>query len=201
MSFFDLNGAETGGGQGDLIPDGTVARAILTIRPGGSGDGGWLKTSSTGGLMLDTEWTIAEGPFAKRKVWSYMSLSEKAAPITMRSLRAAIEGHHGIRPDDMSEAAQAKRRVSIDQLNGIEACILIGVEPPQNGYEAKNKIKAVIAPGEGKYVARGQAAPGTLQHAAANVAAFQAPAAPAFAAAPPQAAPAPAGGAKPAWAV
>lgn len=189
MSTFDLNAAETGGGGSDLIPDGTVARAILTIRPGGAGDGGWLKTSSTGGLMIDTEWTITEGKYAKRKVWSYMSLSEKASPITMRSLRAAIEGHHGIKPDDMSEAAQAKRRVSLGELNGIEACILIGVEPPANGYEAKNKIKAVIAPGETKYLARGQAAPAAP--AAASVAAF---------APPPAAAPAAAAN-KPQWAV
>ena len=193
MSTFDLNHAETGGGGGDLIPDGTVARAILTIRPGGSGEGGWLKTSSTGGLMLDTEWTITDGKFAKRKVWSYMSLSEKAAPITMRSLRAAIEGHHGIKPDDMSEAAQAKRRVAIADLNGIEACILIGVEPPQNGYDAKNKIKAVIAPGEGKYIGRGASPMLAGPTGAGNVAAF----APAPAAAPA----APAGAAKPAWAV
>lgn len=194
MSTFDLNSAETGGGQGDLIPEGTVARAILTIRPGGAGEGGWLKTSSTGGLMLDAEWTITEGTFAKRKVWSYMSLSEKAAPITMRSLRAAIEGHHGIKPDDMSEAAQAKRRVAIADLSGIEACILIGIEPPANGYEAKNKIKAVIAPGETKYLARGQAAPAAV---AGNVAAFQAPAAPQFA--PPPASAPPAAN-KPTWA-
>lgn len=192
MSMFDLNSAETGGGQGDLIPDGTVARAILTIRPGGSGEGGWMKTSSTGGLMLDTEWTISEGPYAKRKVWSYMSLSEKAAPITMRSLRAAVEGHHGIRPDDMSEGAQAKRRVSLEQLSGIEACILIGIEPPQNGYEAKNKLKAVLAPGESKYIGRGGSPMLAGPTGAGNVATFQAPP-------PPPAAPA--GAAKPAWAV
>lgn len=194
MSMFDLNSAETGGGQGaGLIPDGTVARAILAIRPGGSGEGGWLKTSAAGGFMIDTEWTISEGPYAKRKVWRYMSLSEKAAPITMKQLRAAIEGHHGIKPDDMSEAAQAKRRVSLDQLNGIEACIMVGVEPAKDGYEAKNTIKAILAPGEGKFLSRGM---GNV--AAGNVATFQAPPAAAFAPPPPAA---PAGAAKPAWAV
>lgn len=191
MSTFDLNAAETGGGgQAGLIPDNTVARAILTIRPGGSGDGGWLKTSSTGGLMLDTEWTITDGPFAKRKVWKYMSLSEKAAPITMRQLRAAIEGHHGLKPDDMSEAAQAKRRVALSDLSGIEACILIGVEKGTNGYEDKSTLKAVIAPGEGKYIGRGASPMLAGPTGAANVASFQAPA--------PAAAPATN---KPAWAV
>jgi hypothetical protein len=191
MSIFDLNTAETGGGggSGDLIPDGTVARAILTIRPGGAGEGGWMKQGPKG-LMFDTEWTITDGKYAKRKVWSYMSMSESAAPITMRSLRAAVEGHHGIKPDDMSEAAQAKRRVPIDQLNGIEACILIGVEPPSNGYEAKNKIKAVIAPGETKYIGRGASPMLAGPTGAGNVASFQAP--------PP--APAPAAN-KPSWAV
>lgn len=199
MSTFDLNSAETGGGGqgGGLIPEDTVARAILTIRPGGSGDGGWLKTSAAGGLMIDTEWTITDGPFAKRKVWRYMSLSEKAAPITMRQLRAAVEGHHGIKPDDMSDGAQAKRRVSLPDLNGIEACIMIGVEKGTNGYEDKNTIKAVLAPGEKKYIGRGQAAPAAV---AGNVAAFQAPAAPQFAP-PPASAPAAAAANKPSWAV
>jgi hypothetical protein len=191
MSTFDLNAAETGGGSGQstsLIPENTVARAVLSIRPGGAGDGGWMKTSAAGGLMIDTEWTIIDGPFAKRKIWKYMSLSEKAAPITMRQLRAAIEGHHGLKPEDMSEAAQAKRRVSLDQLSGIEACILIGIEAGTNGYEAKNTLKAVIAPGEGKYIARGSAP--AAAPALASVAAF----------APAPAAAAPAAVNKPAWA-
>jgi hypothetical protein len=198
--MFDLNSAETGGGGpgAGLIPDGTVARAVLTIRPGGSGEGGWLKTSAAGGLMIDTEWTIADGPFAKRKVWRYMSLSENAAPITMKQLRAAIEGHHGIKPDDMSEAAQAKRRVSLDQLSGIEACILIGVEAAKDGYEAKNTIKAVLAPGESKYIGRGGSPMLAGPTGAGNVATFQAPPAASYAPPPPAA---PAGAAKPAWAV
>ena len=200
MSIFDLNSAEVNsggqGGGGGLIPENTVARAILTIRPGQAGDGGWLKQSSTGNLMLDTEWTITEGPYARRKIWRYMSLSEKAAPITMRQLRAAIEGNFGIRPDDMSEAAQAKRRVSIDQLNGIEACIMVGVEPASAGYEAKNTIKAVLAPGESKYVARGQVAPAAPH--AAPVASISNPA---RAATPPAASAAAPAANKPAWAV
>lgn len=193
MSMFDLNSAETGGGGqgGGLIPENTVARAILSVRPGGAGEGGWLKQGPKG-LMIDTEWTITEGPYAKRKVWKYMSLSESAAPITMRQLRAAIEGHHGIKPDDMSEGAQAKRRVSLDQLSGIEACILVGVEAAKDGYEAKNTIKAVLAPGESKYIGRGGSPMLAGPTGAGNVATFQAP--------PPPTA-APAGAAKPAWAV
>lgn len=199
MSFFDLNEAEasTGQGSGEPIPDGTVARAILAIRPGGAGDGGWCKTSRAGDLMLDCEFTLADGPFARRKVWTNMMVtgSEKAVAITKRQLRAVVEGHHGLRPDDMSEPAQAKRRVQIADLTGMDCCVLIGVEV-QPGYSPKNTIKAVIAPGEGKYVARGAPPPlgAAPQARPANVAPFTPP--PAAAAPAPVQSPA----GRPAWA-
>lgn len=167
--MFNLNNAEAT--TGDLIPDGTVARAILTVRPGGHGDGGWCKQSKSGALMLDAEWTITEGKFAKRKVWRLMMVTgnDTAVGITMRQLRAAIEGHYGIKPDDMSPEAQAKRNITIDQLNGIEAVIQIGVEKSE-GYADKNTIKAVIPPGDSRFLAKGQVA------AAPASAGFQAPA-------------------------
>ena len=187
MSLLDLNTAEASSGAGDLIPENTVARAILTLRPGGAGEGGWLKQAKTGALMIDAEWTITTAPYAKRKVWRNMMMTgnETAVGISMRQLRAAIEGHHGIKPDDMSEAAMTKRRATFEQLNGIEACILIGIEA-QAGYEARNTIKAVLAPGESKFVAAGAAG-----------------AAPAMASAPAFSAPPPAAASsanKPAWA-
>lgn len=175
MSMLDLNTADAStGGSGDLIPENTVARAILTLRPGGAGEGGWLKQAKSGALMIDGEWTITSAPHAKRKIWRNMMMTgnETAVGITMRQLRAAIEGHYGIKPDDMSEPAQAKRRATFEQLNGIEACIMIGIEK-QEGYEPRNSIKAVIAPGESKFIAAGQtpsAAP-----AMASVASFSAP--------------------------
>jgi len=199
MSFFDLNEAEasTGATSGEPIPDGTVARAVLAIRPGGAGDGGWCKTSKAGDLMLDCEFTLADGPFARRKVWTNMMVtgSEKAVAITKRHLRAIVEGHHGLRPDDLSEAAQAKRRVQIADLTGMECCILIGIET-QPGYAPKNTLKAVIAPGEGKFIGKAASAPlgEAPQARPANVAPFAAP--PASAA--PAPAQSPAG--RPAWA-
>jgi hypothetical protein len=190
--MLDLNTADAStGGSGDLIPENTVARAILTLRPGGAGEGGWLKQAKSGALMIDGEWTITSGPHAKRKIWRNMMMTgnDVAVGITMRQLRAAIEGHHGIKPDDMSEAAQAKRRATFEQLNGIEACIMIGIEK-QEGYEPRNSIKAVIAPGESKFIAAGQAP--AAAPAMASAPSFTAPA--------PAAAKAPAAANKPAWA-
>ena len=202
MSFFDLNTAEqsTGGGS-ELIPDGTVARAMVTIRPGGAGEGGWLKESRSGSLMLDTEWTITEGKYAKRKVWAYMTItgSEKGASITRQQLRALVEGHFGLKADDMSEAAQAKRRVSIDQLSGMEGCVLIGIEKGTDGYADKNRIKAVIAPGEGKYIAAGQSAGAPATAAPKHQSYDYAPMAASAATAPAPASSEASGGNRPAW--
>ncbi|CAB4142895.1 hypothetical protein UFOVP452_50 [uncultured Caudovirales phage] len=64
----------------DLIPDRSVARVVLTIRPGGAGDGNWLKLSNNGDkLMIDGEFTVTEGPFARRKFWGLMTLDAYVA--------------------------------------------------------------------------------------------------------------------------
>ena len=63
--------------SGDLIPDGTFAKLVMTLRKGGTdgssdADRGLLKASNQPGsdvLMLDAEFTVAEGPHARRKFW------------------------------------------------------------------------------------------------------------------------------------
>src|SRR5690606_41743917 len=73
---FDMNDAEPQK-SGELIPDGTFAKVTMTIRPGGTDgqseiDRGLLKSSNQPGsdvLMLDAEFTVAEGPHARRKSW------------------------------------------------------------------------------------------------------------------------------------
>jgi hypothetical protein len=173
---FDLNDAETGGGTGSLMPAGTVARAVFTIRPGGHGEGGLFKQSSKGDLMLDCEWTISEGPFARRKVWDYLLVtgSEKATAITKKTLRALVEGNYGIRPDDMSDQAKAARRINLAQLSGMTGCISVGIES-EPGYEPKNVLKFVIAPGDAKFLAPGQIAPTPTAPAAAPQQGYAAP--------------------------
>ena len=74
---FDMNDAEPQQKSGELIPDGTFAKVAMTIRPGGTDgkatiDRGLLKASNTPGsdvLMLDAEFTVAEGPHVRRKFW------------------------------------------------------------------------------------------------------------------------------------
>ena len=98
----------------DLIPDGTFAKVIMTIRPGGVDgqteiDRGLLKASTTPGsdvLSLDGELTVTEGKFVRRKFWHAFTVSggkvdEKGASIgwniSKRTFRAMIDSALGPR--------------------------------------------------------------------------------------------------------
>ncbi len=118
---YDFNGADRQSSGFDPIPAGTIVPLTMSIRPGGAGDGGWFKQSqSSDALMLDCEFVVSEGPYAKRKIWQFLIVSggklnergeSTAGNITRATLRAILESARGIRPDDMGESAQAARRI------------------------------------------------------------------------------------------
>jgi hypothetical protein len=138
----------------DVIPDGSIAVVHMTIRNHGAGDGGWLRRSKDGNSEgLECEFTVVDGPFAKRKFWSLFTISgtapghAQAAEISGTKLRAILESARGVRPDDKSESAQQARLVaSYGDFDGIRFMARIGVEPPQNGYKAKNTLDQIITP-------------------------------------------------------
>jgi hypothetical protein len=137
----------------DVIPTGTICALQLTIRSGGAGDG-WLKTAKNGiAEGLDCEFIVVDGPFANRKLWQFLILKgntpghAQAGKISRSKLRAILESARGIRPDDNSEAAQKARQVSNwGDLNNLRFVARLGVEPPSNGYAAKNSITEVFTP-------------------------------------------------------
>jgi hypothetical protein len=151
----DFNNAEQQR-EGGLIPEGTIAPVHMTVRPGNSGEGGWLKRSKSGESMaLDVEFTIVEGPFAKRKFWGLFTLEgtteghQKAADISASRLRAILESARGIRPDDESETAKAGRRMnSWGDFDGIRFVAKIGIEKAKegSGFKDKNSLEAAITP-------------------------------------------------------
>ena len=151
MTNFDFN---TAGEQRsfDVIPDGTIVTLQMKIRPGGAGDGGWLKTASDGASEgLDVEFTVVDGEFAKRKIWNRFTLSgtkenhATAGDISRRTLRAILELARGINPSDKSEAAQTARKIAGWQdMEGIRFIARLGVLPPRDGYKGKNSINEVI---------------------------------------------------------
>ena len=169
--MYDLNDAQPQmAPSGELIPDGTFAKVKMTIRPGGIDgstpmDAGLLKASqSSDAKMLDCEFTVVEGPFARRKFWQNFTvaggkLDEKGASkgwnISKSAFRAMIDSALGLDPRDESQAAKQKRVIQgLKQLDGIGFAARIMVEPasgPQ--YKDANKLANVVLPGEPQYAA------------------------------------------------
>jgi len=147
----------------DLIPNNTIVPVVMTIRPGSAGEGGWFTESKTSdALMLDCEFTVSAGPFARRKFWQNMVLfggkvdesgNSIAGKISRATLRAILESARGILPSDFSsEAAKKARTVSgPGDFNGMEFICKIGIQKGQNGYSDKNQISVVITPDKKEY--------------------------------------------------
>jgi hypothetical protein len=163
---------------GELIPDGTFAKLKLTIRPGGADgavalDKGLLKASQTSDArMLDCEFTVLEGPFARRKLWQNFTvaggkLDEKGQSIgwniSKSSFRAMIDSALGLDPQDESQAAREKRMLQgLKHLDGITFIARIMVEPATSEqHKDANRIANIVLPGEAPYapVMRGETVP------------------------------------------
>ena len=163
---FDMNDAEPQK-NGELIQDGTFAKVTMTLRPGGTDgqgeiDRGLLKASAAPGsdvLMLDAEFTLVEGPQARRKFWQMFTvaggkLDEQGQSIGWKIsksiLRAMIDSALGLDPHDMSEAAKAKRILrGLGDLNGITFVAKIKVEASDDPrYAPSNKLDRVVVPNE-----------------------------------------------------
>jgi hypothetical protein len=151
--MIDLNAAEQQRSS-EPIPDNETVPVHLTLRPGGHGPGGWLKRSRDGrALMLDCEFTVLEGPHARRKFWTMLTIEGetaghlKAAEISRSRVRAMLESARGIRPSDASESAGAARRISSwEEIEGLRFWAVVGIEKGEGAYPDKNVLKAVVTP-------------------------------------------------------
>lgn len=160
---YDFNDAESNTGF-DTIPAGTVAPMILTIKPGAVGDGGWLTTSDTSQYKwLNCEFAITEGPFRGRKFWQNMMVegpSEQAVNITRSTLRGILESARGIKANDESAEAKAKRVIqNYGDFSGMEFTGKIGVEPAKGEYGPKNKLLGAMPAGSAATASTGAAKP------------------------------------------
>jgi len=167
--MYDLNDAQPQMAPvGDLIPDGTFAKLKMTIRPGGTNgstpiDAGLLKASqSSDAKLLDCEFTVVAGPYARRKFWQNFTVAggkldekgqSKGWNISKATFRAMVDSALGLDPRDESAAAKAKRVFQgLKQLDGIVVAARIMVEPASDPqYRDANKLANVVLPGEPQY--------------------------------------------------
>lgn len=140
-------------GDFDLIPDGTLAWAYLTVRPFNPDQGLIEKESAAtpGNKYLDCELTIAEGEFARKKVWTIIGVagSEKFVNMGGAQIRAILEcgrdaGPHNpngyVIGDDYGEFWDPARGAPV------RVGVKIGVEKGKDGHKDKNTIKAFLSP-------------------------------------------------------
>lgn len=160
MSWNNFNDAED---QNDVIPAGTMAKVHMTIRKGHFDDPnmGWTggyatRSNDTGACYLDCEFTVLEGPFAKRKVWSLIGLhsakGEKWAQMGRSLIKAILNSARGINAKDNSPQAQTARQIAgFQDLDGLEFVARIDVEDDDRG--PKNKISKAITSDHKDYAA------------------------------------------------
>lgn len=154
----DYNDAQS---NPNLIPKGTLAKVRLTIRPGGFDDpsqgwtGGYATRGSTGAVYLNGEFTVLEGPYAKRKIFTLIGLYSPKGPewagMGRSFLRGMLNSARGISDKDVSPQAQAARRIGgFADLDGLEfvAKIEHGTDA---GGETKNEIRMAVTPDHRDY--------------------------------------------------
>ncbi|MBI1209268.1 MAG: hypothetical protein GC191_18525 [Azospirillum sp.] len=167
--MYDLNDAEPQ--RGGLI-DPCYAKIIGVLRPGGVDgpapiDRGLLKASKQTGsdvLMLDWEFTVAEGPNAHRKFWQNMTVAggdldekgqSKGWNITKSQLRAMIDSALGLNPKDESEGARQRRMLrGFADLSGISFVAKIGIKKNKDPkFADQNALAHVVTPDEKEWQA------------------------------------------------
>lgn len=159
-SWNDFNDAK---GNANLIPKGTLAKVRLTIRPGGFDDasqgwtGGYATRGSTGSVYLNGEFTVLEGQYARRKIFTLIGLYSPKGPDWANMGRSLVRGMlnsaRGISDKDNSPEAQAARRINgFADLDGIEFIARIDVGTDASGDE-KNEIRSAVTPDHRDYSA------------------------------------------------
>lgn len=179
MIDMDFNSADTQDSAFALIPANTLVRLHLTIRPGGAGPEGWLTQSkSSSALYLNTEGVIEEGPHARRRIYTRIGFRGRNADTGAEDtyanrgralLRGILESAHGVRSDDTSDQARAKRTIrSFGDMSGLTFIAKIGIERDKNdpSDQGRNVVVAAIGPQHPEYAALMGTTPGAYAPAA-----------------------------------
>lgn len=178
-SWNDFNDAKQ---VSNLIPKGTLCKVRLTIRPGGYDDptqgwtGGYATRGATGAVYLSGEFTVLEGPYARRKIFTLIGLYSPKGPdwgnMGRAFVRAMLNSARGLSDKDNSPQAQAARRISgFADIDGIEFLARIDLGKDVNG-EDKNEIRSAVTPDHKEYATHmGSAAPHAVPPPRASAAA------------------------------
>jgi hypothetical protein len=144
-------------------PQGDHRQGAADHPPGGGYNDeqqGWTggyatRNANTGAVYLNCEYTVLEGKYARRKVFSLIGLMSPKGPEWANMGRSLVRGilnsAHGISDKDSSPQAQAKRRIrSFADLDALEFLARIDVGKDTSG-EDKNEIRVAVTPDHKDY--------------------------------------------------
>jgi hypothetical protein len=158
----------------DLIPSGTIAKVRMTIKPGGYDDParGWTDGYptckwSTGAIYLNCKFSILEGEYAGRDVWSLIGLhsvnGDKWKELGRSFMKAILNSARGFAANDKSlEAIDAQQMDSFAELDGIVFIARIGVEKDKETKQDKKNVINIAIPKGHKDYDGGSAQPSTF---------------------------------------
>jgi len=164
MSYYDFNSAEAQNSF-DLMPQGTIAKVHMRIKRGGYNDEskGWTEdyasqNDNTGSIYLLCEYTIVEGEYRGRKVWSLIGLyssknNNQWGDMGRSFIRGILNSVHGLTDKDNDQEAIIARTINgFADLDGLEFIARIDIETTEDGTD-KNVIKTAITPAHRSYQA------------------------------------------------
>ena len=139
-----------------LVPAGKVVKLKLSIRRGNYNDpsqgwtDGYATKASTGSIYLNVEYSVTEGVYEGRKIFSQIGLNSPKGPWWRRRGRllmlSILNSAHGFSPNDLSKKAQVSRRLeSFKDIDGIEFSARIKFVKNQKG-QPQNDIDEPIVP-------------------------------------------------------
>lgn len=158
---YNLNNAPTQKSF-ELIPGGIIVKVLLKLKPGGHDDiskgwtGGYATMSpTTGACYLVGEFTILEGEYKDRKIWSMIGLHSNKSDLYALNgrafIRAIIESKRGIASSDKSpEAQQVRHLKGFSELDNIVFVAKIDVTKDSKG-EYKNEIRYAVTAEHPRY--------------------------------------------------
>ena len=143
-----------------IIPEGTLARVRMFIKPGGHNDEakGWtdglVTMGLTGAVYLKVQFEILDGEFKRRFVSSLIGMHSPKGPIYeamgQTFIRSALESAKDIHPKDTSSNAMEAKKANLKDLDGLVFAVKISVAKDLKGND-RNEVKTVITPSHPRY--------------------------------------------------
>lgn len=134
----------------DLIPAGTLLLTTIT-------DIKVSHSKNSGGKMAQFEFTVARGPFERRKIWKYVGdpaddkNSEKWRLMCLADLQHMLESCGVFNPADPSSYARfanASFEQVLQALEGKPVAIVASIEKGTDGNDDRNGVKQILSPNQ-----------------------------------------------------